>query len=594
VTTGKKYYKSAKRTLGSYISSARKTVTRLFDLSKTCETARSVKNSLLCLSLRTIGVFFVTLGIYAFIISMILTLFSDRAVHPSGIYGGLLCAASSLPLLFSKGNVATALINSRTGSFICHLLSIRKEALPYEPVLNSLSIAFVAGIAVSLATLIFPFSYVICAIAVLIIALTILHSPEAGLTFYVAFLFLASAKLQYLILSVTVVSYILKLIRGKRRFILKKTDLFLPVFAVCTLGGMISSSQAAVDIEKLKYAFLLITYVLCVCLARDCRNIKNLMGFSVILGGTVCSVYLLGFALSAIIPGDVAVAPSFLMDTVLSLPAFESGFAPLFSATLIPVSIAFVMKPHSEGNRLTVFLCFVSMLSALIISENVAYTAAAVIASVILILIAGSRRLYFALALLLGATVITSFSGKLGDKLYGYIFSNIKEAYSEAINALSSGDGALSGRLLFCGQGFGEGTTGSNFFHSLFSHFGLCGSVIFAVLVIAILLEAVALIIRTYKNSAHREYINRFRTIADPAELRMGAVAMICAMISLIICATFSDLYISASSYSWLFLICGVCSAYATGANAAIDKAQSSSLSEDLSERCTFVITKDS
>ena len=581
-----------KRSLRTYVSSACKRLTRLFDLSNTSAIIRSLKNRFLCLSLRTLGVFFVTLGAYAFIITAILAFFTDRVADHSGIYGGPLCVICSLPLLFSKGNFATALINSRVGSFLCHQLAIRKESLPYEPVLNSLSVAFVAGIVVSLFTLVFPFSFVMTAIAVTVIVLTVLYSPEAGLTFFVAFLFFAGPALQHLALCSTAVSYALKLIRGKRTLVIRKTDLFLVIFALCSLGGLVSSSQEDVGAENLRFVFLLIVYLLCTCLVRDCRTIKNLMGFSVMTGGFVCSLFLLGHALCAIIPRDIAVDPAYLKNTVLSLPAFENGSAPLFFATLIPISIAFIMKPHSESSRLTVFLCSVSMLCTLIISENIAYTAAAVIASIVLMLIAGSRRLYFFLSLILGTTVITSFAGAFGENLYGYIFSNIKEAYSQTVTVISQGNGSLANEFLFCGQGFNENTTGSSFFYSIFNQLGICGSVILAILLIAVLLEAVSVILRTYNNSSFRESVGRFSTIADPAELRMGSVAMICSVVSLILCATFSDLYAVSSSYAWAFLICGACSAYSENASRAMDKAQSSICFENCREHSSVTLAK--
>ena len=578
------------KSLRGFIASACKKATRLFDLSRTSSTTRSLKNVLLCLSVRTAGVFLGTLGIYSFIISMILALFTERSVDSSGIYGGLLLAVCSAPLLFSKGNVSTALTNSRTGSFICHQLNIRKESLPYEPVINSLTAAFVLGIVFSLATLVIPFSYVIGAVAVAVMAAIVLHSPEAGLTFFVVCLFLTGVYLQFFILSITILSYVLKLIRGKRSLSLKKTDLILPVFAICTLGAMISSSKEAVSVENMKYFLFLVPYLLAVCLIRDCRNVKKLMGLSVALAGTLCAVYLLGSAIIAVLPRDVAVDPAFLINSVLSLPAFKNEFAPLLCATLIPVSIAFVMKPHSEGNRLTMFLCFVSMLSALIVSENIAHTAAAVIASVILILIAGNRKLYFFLSLLLGTTVIISFAGAFGERLYGYIFQSIKDSYSDVTKGYFQNGKAVFGQFVFCGQGFSEKASGTSFFYNVFYQLGLCGSIILAALVIAVLIEAVIIITKTYKTSSYKESIARFHTVADPAELRMGSVAMICAILAVIICGTFSDLYTTSASYAWMFLVCGLCSAYSASAGSSIDKARSAIYSDDCSERAAAVI----
>ena len=78
------------KSLRGFIASAFKKATRLFDLSRTSSTTRSLKNVHLCLSDRTAGVFLGTLGIYSFIISMILGLFTERSVVSSGIYGGLL------------------------------------------------------------------------------------------------------------------------------------------------------------------------------------------------------------------------------------------------------------------------------------------------------------------------------------------------------------------------------------------------------------------------------------------------------------------------------------------------------------------------
>ena len=591
--TQKGSYTNGKRAALARISDVRTRVARLFDRSIAVRMADILRRRFLALSTKALGVFFLTLGAYAFIISLMLTLFTDRSPDASAIYGGLLTAISSLPLLFSKGNVTTLLKFSRAGEVICDHLSIRTEALRDHVPGGHLSIGFTAGVIASLATLFIPYRTVMLILFLFLAACIIMCSPESGLAFSLLFLFTADIRLQYLVILVTMISYAVKLIRGKRTLRMGRSDILIALFALCTLGAVFFVSEGKGDAKNLRYVFLIIPYFLTVCLSADCRNIKKTMSAATSLAGLIAALYCLGFALRALIPTDIAVDPSFLISKISGLPLFESGAAPFVFASLIPVCFAFIMKPRSDGNRFTILLCLISMVSALMLTEELAFLAAATIATVVLLLSTGSKRIYFILTVVLAVCIVTSLAGSVGDTITAYVTDHIREAYSQAENTFAFSKAPVSSEFLFSGRGFGDGGSDAGFIYSLLSRLGLCSLLILAVFFLFLIADAGHLIRTTRRQSASSDCLARFASTSNPSETRMGMIAVLSALLSAALCATFFDLYSRELSYLWFFILCGVCSAYAENSRREIAKAESS-LSFDVGcDRAFAILEKD-
>lgn len=568
-------------------------ITRLYDRSITASVAKAVRHRFLTLSTRAIGVFLITFGLYASLVAAILRFFTDLPSDSFALFGGIVCAVCAVPLLFSAGNVSTILSESSVGSLICKLLSVNRDHLKKTDFSGQLSIAFIAGVVFGGATLMFPFASILYAMAIALMVGIILCSPEAGVTFMAISLFFADIRFQYIIIGATVISYLFKLIRGKRTVSLCKTDVFLAIFALATLGAiLITRTDTATD-GAFSNLFLIIPYLMAVFLLRDARKIIKLLFAVTVSAGALCAVFVLGFALASLIPADAVGDREYLIRAVSSMYAFESGFAPLAVTSLIPVCTSFIIKPKNEGKRISLILCLAAMVSYLLISEELAFVIAAVAVTAVLLLITGSRWIYLSVATALTVTVSMFFAGSFGDRLYNYIYRHLYEAYHRAETLYSFTDRqSISTEQLLCGNGFSDCAVGSSFYHSLISKLGLAGTIVFGVFLIFVIAEAIKLLLRTYRSSKNANALDRFFAAGNTAEVRMSIIATLCSLISLLICASFFDFYSSPLSYQLLFLLTGICSAYSRSTVRETEKAAELEKAKNSKERAQILISR--
>lgn len=567
-------------------------ITGLYDHSITAHTAKKIRDYVLSLSIRSIGVFLLTFGIYSILIASILLIFTDISADISSIYGGVIISVCSLPLILSRGNISTSLAGSAIGSIICDHLNIRKDTIERYDLTGHLSISFILGVVAGGATLLFPFTSVIAVIAVAIMIGIILCIPETGLTFTVILMFFTDERIHYVILGTTILSFIFKLIRRKRSLSFKKKDIIFLIFALATAGSYFFTAGEDAQSESLAYVLFLSPYLLCVLMPTTAKKITKLLTVSVNCAGTVSSLYILAVLTERLADFYSSADKGFLLSTVSSMHAFESGFAPFAMAALIPVCTAFIIKTGSAKDRFSMILCLASMTFCLFIREELAFIAAAFIATAILLLIIGSRWVYLTLSSTLFVIVMLAFAGSFGDRLYRYIYRHIYEAYHQAEKIYAVSERPLSSDYIFCGKGFVNMENASGFYNSLISHLGIAGALVFTVFVLFILFAAIRLIIRTYAPARSKADIHRFTGADDMTNTRVGIVAAFCSLISVFISATFFDLYSCPLSYLTAFLLMGVCSSYTGCTVAEIRKAKDSLNYKNSKESASIVIDR--
>lgn len=565
-------------------------LTRLYDRSAFSGFIKAARVSVLSLSSRVVGVFFLTLGIYAFLISLLMILFSLKTPDYSSLYGGAVCAICSVPLLFSKGNLSSLLSESRVGRVICDYLDIRRDELMKSTFSGHSSIAFVAGVILGAATLFFPFTSVIAALAVIFIAATVFSSPETGLTFMTVSLFVSEIRLQYILLSMTLLSYALKTLRKKRKLSLKRRDIVSLIFALSTLGAVIFSADGRSSASHSGFFITVLMYIACVCLMRDCRKIIKLFTLAIVTCGILASLYIIGFSLDAVIPKGTAAERDYLLTLVSSLPAFREGFTTIVMTAFIPACTAFIIKARSEGYRFTFILCLLAMMLCLLMSGNLAFILVGGAVSALLLIITGSKRVYLALSSVAFLFVALLFAGNFGNRIYRYVYRNILEAYVQARELSESA--ALGASYSFSGQGFShELSSSGSFFASIFSYLGVAGAIIFAAFIIFVFIEAAALILRTYRTRDFSAALERYTGMDSLPEMRLCIIALSCALLVIVICSVFFDLYESPLSYLLLFILCGSTVAYSRCGLSEIEKAEGSLILENTDESSSTVIS---
>lgn len=245
------------------------------------------------LSLRVIGIFLLSAGFYTFVAQLMLYLiWHEDASVLHGVVAALMMLCG-IPFCFSKKPFATAIYESALFGWLARDFCGFKErsfALQ-EPATGRKTAAFILGLPFGiLSFFISPILLTVLLVA-LILAYIVLLQPECG---YYAILFLLpflvvlpnpSIALGLLVLY-TCGSFLIKLIRGKRRFRLELLDVMVLGFmVVMVLGGLVSYGGTQSIMAAGIYTILILGYFLTVGLVNSKEQLKK--------AGTVLAVSLI-------------------------------------------------------------------------------------------------------------------------------------------------------------------------------------------------------------------------------------------------------------------------------------------------------------
>ncbi len=558
----------------------RRFVSRLFDQSLTVSAAAGVREYFMKLRLRVVGVFLMTFGVYSSLICIITGLFTSRqtASLTDAVVFGVFTVFASLPLLFSDKNVAASLTDSRAGSVVCDYLGIRRETLDGNAARGHASHGFIAGVVCgTLSFALAPvsvFGFILLAAAVCII----MAVPEAGLMLSAVLLLYCGKTVHCVIIGATLVSYLLKLIRGKRSFSLRRSDAAVAVFALCVLtSGLFSLSEDGGDIAvKL---ICVSTYFLTLLLYRSCRNVTKLITAAVISGGVLSAVYVIGRALTILLPAWLDA--SYLADEIAALLSFANGSADIILAALLPIAVGLALRHHNVISRFTLWMCAACGAGCLCIRGSYAHLAAAGATVALMLLLLGRRRVYLGFSILFSAAVLLMYSDGAWQNIYGYVFEKIQAAYSAA-------NGIFVGGLTVPSSWFGGGEPlpqGANFYLGLLCTVGISGIVTFAASLMLTAREAAYMAWRTVSTGASHGELRRFGAIRSAADTRLGVLSPLAAAVTVLLCGTFANIWENDAVFMLLWTMMGVCSAYVRNADFEMTKAEKAASAADCAER---------
>lgn len=208
--------------------------------AKLCE----ARNALLNCSLRSIGVFFITFGLYSAAIFL--------AKHYMALSVGvadtsdLVCAAIALVIglllaIFGDKSVLSSIGTSRiVGTLLDACLGINESSLAVSkkaPVKTVASIGFLLGSIAGIFTLFYSPIRVIGGCAVVLVFVAVMNIPEFGLMSAVYTASFLPVEITLSLVIVSIVSFVLKCLRLKRNFRFGSADaLVLVLFALITLS----------------------------------------------------------------------------------------------------------------------------------------------------------------------------------------------------------------------------------------------------------------------------------------------------------------------------------------------------------------------
>ena len=279
----------------SFLKILRRKFASAFDKSFLISVIERIPAHMLRLNMRVYGTFFLVFGFYSVGMSLLKYVITDTFVDPDSFVIGVLLVIVGIPMMFLKRPLAQVLRES----VVCRLIFIKllriheDKFYPRNQRENSrYSVALVLGMLLGVSTYFVSPIELISALVMLIAVGVVLSLPEVGIMAMLSVIpFISVFEHPSLILSagvlLTLVSYLVKYLRGKRTMRYGFIGVFVALFScVMLLGGVVSVGGRASLQTALVYFVILQGFNLIVNLFRtrdDCRHAFSVMAISGII-----------------------------------------------------------------------------------------------------------------------------------------------------------------------------------------------------------------------------------------------------------------------------------------------------------------------
>ncbi len=215
------------------------------------------------------GVFFLSFGIYSLLGCIVSIYFFSDITPTAASY--IACAVSvfiSFPLLKEKRSFGYyANTSAMAGFIVFDVLGARKhEIYPAEAKLAPAGLALLLGMGFGFISFIITPIKIALLLLFVFLLLWILHTPETGVIVSCLILPFMDIKYTVLILSVTLISYIFKLLQLKRTVKFGYTDLFVTILSIIFITGVPRSTGGD---TTAKTAFVYTLFILSFFLVKN-------------------------------------------------------------------------------------------------------------------------------------------------------------------------------------------------------------------------------------------------------------------------------------------------------------------------------------
>lgn len=389
----------------------RNTVASFCANNKFMKSLSSLRASVLNASIRTVGVFFLTFGVYAaamILLRRFVNLPLGSASADDLIFAGLTVIAGLLLAAFGeKSNIETIGSGKIPGSLLSGVLGVNESSLNKFPtqVKTYVGTGFLLGSASGVLTVFWQPIAVMLAIITLAVISAIICIPEFGLLLVVATIAVLPVKWVMVMAAATLVSYVIKCLRLKRNFRCGTADfimlvafLILPVFCIsfresdATGGGYLLFGIALYFVAKNL-----------ICTKRLLLQTFNALCLGSFLGMVA---YLIGEAAASVPHPELRAAAAFLSQN-----AVEADML----AVLVSICLPFALSSFSaHGTR----------------QRNVIYPILAAVCA----FVSGSLTFYVMLAISFFVFVAIAYKAPAGSLLGAAISLPVVVAYGSAIS----------------------------------------------------------------------------------------------------------------------------------------------------------------
>lgn len=275
----------------------RNAVARSFSGNRFFSALAFLRERFLCASVRSVGIFFITFGIYAAALFMLKRYVvlplpqsgtGELAVSAICFVSGLLCA------LFGERSLLSALAGGRLiGPLLYGCLGVNDSSLERRANPETdIGGAFLLGSVCGVGTLFFGTGRVLAVLLLAAVVVVTFNIPEFGMLAGIAVSLVLPAGYTAAIILVSFISYLFKCLRLKRNLHFGLADIaalaaFIAAAVGCAAGGGISSAEA----HALCMAGVYFLAKNLICSEKLVTQSFGAMRLSVSLG---CAVYLLG------------------------------------------------------------------------------------------------------------------------------------------------------------------------------------------------------------------------------------------------------------------------------------------------------------
>ncbi len=324
-------------------------------------------------SLRTVGVFLLTFGIYAaaiFLLKSYISLALGTAASVDDLSFAAITALVGLLLTaFGEKSILNAVGNSRIiGSLLSNCLGVNDSSLDrysQKATGTAVGFGFLLGSVFGISTLFFTPLSVMCFLLTLILGIAIFHIPEFGILLGITTFTFVPVGVLASISTVTLISYLLKCVRLKRNLRFGTADaLVLLMFLAMFIGCLVSDGGISQG-EYYLLAFAAVYFA--------AKNLLITERLVVQTFNALCTGVSLGMALYIL--GDFAtlIAHEHLRSAAMSITAYVMDPDALSMAVLATLPFALMSFSRSSGMRSRLGFLFLAAICAVFIDSVLLY-----------------------------------------------------------------------------------------------------------------------------------------------------------------------------------------------------------------------------
>ncbi len=277
----------------------REYLAKSFETSFFLKKLNKVGKSFLTIPLKCFGNFFLSFGIYTTLIFFLKWIIPTMETETVGFgFCGLVSCSIGLPMMLSRNSIARSILESKISHFIfIELLGFRKEALEAPPHHRRLvsNIMVLSGMLLGLLTIFVHPLHILLAFVLVIGVALLFFTPEIGIVVAILFLpffyFMPSPSIALgLLILATSISYVIKVVRGKRIFKLELIDVAILAFGLVLLSTSTVSAGGKNGYNEVLITFvLLFGYFLTVNLMRTKQWLKRCT-LCMVFSGTITAL----------------------------------------------------------------------------------------------------------------------------------------------------------------------------------------------------------------------------------------------------------------------------------------------------------------